>query len=319
MKIFQANIQYQISYDLLDSNSLRMGYAVPFNIFIKKNNDYVIILEAGTVLTQKLHKMLLSQENIYVLKKEADKQILSCSTLQNYLEYNKSDLLKTLELLTEVNALLFDTFLENEDDKIDLECVTKIVKSIKFLIKQNPRYLKNTITHFQNDHKLAHHSLYVTIYAISLGFFLKFSDEQLLQLGTAALLHDVGFKKIDDSVRNKTSKLSKEESELMQKHPGLSVKIAQKNKVSDPYILNAIMHHHECNDASGYPEHLLGESIGNGAAILAICDVFNALTNDRPYRTKYSSFEALQLMMKDELMALKFNQKYIKTFLTSLL
>jgi putative nucleotidyltransferase with HDIG domain len=319
MKILQAKIQYQLSYDFLDIDSLAMGFAVPFNIFIKKDNNYVIIIEAGTLLSEKMLKMLRSQENVYIAKKEAVNQTLSCETLHVYLEYNKNDLLKTLEILTQVNSVLFDAYLADANNKIELECVAKIVKSILFLTKHSAHYLKNTIAHFQNDDNLANHSLYVAIYAINLGFFLKFSDEQLLQLGTAALLHDIGFKEIDDGIRNKNASLNEKETASVHKHPELSVKIAKHNNISDPFILDAIMQHHECHDASGYPKHFQSANISNSGAILCICDVFNALTNDRPYRLKYSSFEALQLMMKNDLMAPKFNQDYLKAFLKSLL
>jgi putative nucleotidyltransferase with HDIG domain len=319
MKVVQAKIKYQISYVTLDANLLRVGYAVPFNIFIKKEKDYVVILPAGTVLTEKIHKMLQNKENIYVSNKEAGRQILSCETLQTYLEYNKDDFAKSLELLTEVNAAVFDDYLQNTEDIINLSCIKKIADGIIFLIKNDQRYLKNTISLFQSDENLSHHSLYVAIYAVNLGFFLKITSDKLLQLGTAALLHDIGFKKIDESIVHKGSKLNEDETASIQRHPKYSVTIAKKNKIHEPYILDAIMHHHECYDGSGYPEHLQNQNISNAAAILAICDVFNALTNDRPYRLKYSSFEALQLMMKGEAMSGKFNQDYIKVFLKSIL
>lgn len=319
MKVVQANLEYQVSYVALDTDSLRVGCAVPFNIFIQKENDYVIILPAGTILTEQLYKMLQKKENVYVSNKEADRQILSCETLQTYLEYNKNDFVKSLELLTEVNSVLFDDYLQNTEDTINISCATKIVHGIMFLIKNNQHYLKNTIALFQSDENLSHHSLYVAIYAVNLGFFLKITSDKLLQLGTAALLHDIGFKKIDKNIVHKDSKLNKDETASMQKHPQYSVTIAKQNKIQEPYILDAIMHHHECYNGSGYPEHLKSKNIGNAAAILSICDVFNALTNDRPYRLKYSSFEALQLMMKGEAMSGKFNQTYIKIFLKSLL
>ncbi|MBA3024851.1 MAG: HD domain-containing protein [Sulfurimonas sp.] len=319
MKVVQAKIKYQTEYEVLDVNSLRVGYGVAFNIFIKKNGDYVIIIEAGTVLSPKLFKTLQEKEHVYVSKKEAKRQTLSCETLQTYLKYNKNDFAKSLELLTEVNTQLFDDYLQNADDTINLSCVTKIVSGIIFLITINQQYLKNTISLFQSDLNLSHHSLYVAIYAVNLGFSLKITSDKLLQLGTAALLHDIGFKKIDENIIHKDSKLSEDETASIQEHPKRSVTIATQNKIVEPYILDAIMHHHECYDGSGYPEHLKGKNISNAAAILAICDVFNALTNDRPYRLKYSSFEALQLMMKGEAMAGKFNQDYIKIFLKSLL
>jgi HD-GYP domain-containing protein (c-di-GMP phosphodiesterase class II) len=304
---------------VLDVNSLRVGYAVAFNIFIKKNGDYVIIIEAGTVLSQKLFKTLQEKEHVYVSKKEAKRQTLSCETIQTYILYNKDDSVKSLELLREVNAKLFEDYLTNTEYRIKLPCVEKIINAVVFLITNNPRYLKETISHFPSDDSLALRSLCVAIYAVNLGFFLKYTSDKLLQLGTAALLYDIGVRKIDEKIFNKNSALDEEERASVHSHTIHSVNIAKENKIDNPFILDAIMHHHECYDGSGYPEHLKGKNIGNAAAILAICDVFNALTNDRPYREKYSSYATLQLMMKDEAMAGKFNQDYIKVFLKSLL
>jgi HD-GYP domain-containing protein (c-di-GMP phosphodiesterase class II) len=75
------------------------------------------------------------------------------------------------------------------------------------------------------------------------------------------------------------------------------------------------MHHHESHDGTGYPDALLSEEISPFASILSVCDVFEALTNDRPYRKKYSTFNALKIMMKDDEMVNKFNQEYLKSFL----
>ena len=134
----------------------------------------------------------------------------------------------------------------------------EIIKSIIFLLQDNPSYLKETIPHFLDNYELDYHSLHVSIYSISLGHFLHLKNEELLQLGTAGLLHDLGYKKINESIRNKNSKLSLEEMEVMQKHNKYSSDIVQKNYIYDPYILDAIMHHHECYDTTGYPDRLEG-------------------------------------------------------------
>jgi HD-GYP domain-containing protein (c-di-GMP phosphodiesterase class II) len=186
-------------------------------------------------------------------------------------------------------------------------------------LKNNLNYLKETIPHFCDEYELAYHSLHVTIYAISLSYFLNLDDEQLLQVGTAALLHDVGIKKINESIPNKDSKLSLEELEAIHQHTKYSSEIAGKNYIHDPYILNAIMHHHEYHDATGYPDQLESKDISDFASTLCISDVFDALTSNRPYRKKYSTFDALKIMMQEESMVNRFNQKYLKVFLQSLL
>jgi HD-GYP domain-containing protein (c-di-GMP phosphodiesterase class II) len=210
-----------------------------------------------------------------------------------------------------VTEQLFDMFLKNKDNKINLNCVELIVKSIIYLIKYDPIFIKNTMPYFKNEHMLKNHSLHVAIYALTLGHALKLSDEQLLKLGTAGLLHDVGFKKIDDAIINKESHLSAAETSIVQKHVLYSVEIIKQNKIHDPYILDAVMHHHERYDGSGYPNNLLKDEISDFASILAICDVFDAMTNNRAHRKNYSSFDALKLMMRDSEMVNRFNQKYL--------
>jgi putative nucleotidyltransferase with HDIG domain len=222
-------------------------------------------------------------------------------------------------VLYDVNDQLFDIFLTNKENKIHLECVELIVHSILYLLKYDEAFLKNTMPYLKNDHTLKIHSLHVAIYALSLGYALKFSNTELLKLGVAGLLHDVGFKKIDDSIRNKTVALTLEEVKTIRKHSQYSVEILTQNKIHDPYIIDAVMHHHERIDGSGYPNQLMNKQINNFVSVLGICDVFDALTNNRPHREHYSSFNALKMMMRDKDMVNKFNQNYLHLFLKSFL
>jgi putative nucleotidyltransferase with HDIG domain len=165
--------------------------------------------------------------------------------------------------------------------------------------------------YFINENMLKNHSLHVAIYALTLGHALKFNDEQLLQLGIAALLHDVGFKKIDAAIINKEAPLTPQENKLIQKHSLYSVEIIKQNNIHDPYIIDAVMHHHERYDGTGYPDGRTREEISSFASILAICDVFDALTNNRPHRKHFTSFNALKMMMRDSEMVNGFNQEYL--------
>lgn len=324
MKVIKTKLNYSNYYILLDLDTIKIGDVISFDIFIQKDDDFVIIIEAGTLISENLYNKLKNQKSLYIHKdkdknKDEDKQILSCESLRHYIRHSRDDVEKRIKVLYDVNDQLFDIFLTNKENKINIECVNLIVQSIIYLVKYDVTFLKSTIPYFVNDNMLKNHSLQVAIYALVIGNVLKFKDDDLLKLGTAALLHDIGFKKIDETIINKKSMLTPQEISLMQKHSRYSVEIMEQNKVHDPYIINAVMHHHERYDGSGYPNQLMSDEISNFASIVGICDVFDALTNNRPHREHYSSFNALKMMMRDKDMVNKFNQNYLHLFLKSFL
>lgn len=318
MKVIKAKLNYSSSYALFDISNVNTGDIVPFDIFIRRDKDYVIIIEAGTLLSEELYSKLKNQESLYISKKDENKQILSCESLEFYIEHSKNNSEKALKLLYEVNDQLFDIYFVNKENRINLNCVELIVKSIIFLIQYDERFLNKTMPFFINNYKIPNHSLHVAIYAIKLGTLVDLNEKQLIQLGTAALLHDVGYKKIASSILDKNTPLTTKELEQVNMHSQYSVDIVMQNHIHDPYILDAIRHHHERYDGSGYPEKLTKEEISDFASILAICDVFDALTNNRPHRREFSSFDALKMMMKDTSMVNKFNQRYLMLALKSL-
>ncbi len=318
MKVVQTQIRLVDYYALLDLDSFAVGDMMAFDIYIKKDNGYVIIIEAGTLLSENLYAKLKKQDNLYIFKDDKDKLSLNCESLKYYIKYNKDNLEKRVKFVYELNSKLFSDYLDNKDNKIDLDCVTSIVKSIIYLIKYDEKFLKNTIPFFIEDNSISNHSLHVTIYAMNLGNQLNLNSKRLLQLGTAALLHDTGLKKIDESLLNKDSQLDITELEEVQKHPQYSIEIIKQNGILDPYIIDAIMHHHERYDGNGYPDQLNEKNISLFASILSISDVFDALTSYRPYREQYSSFDAIKMMIKDASMVNKFNNQYLQTLLKSL-
>lgn len=319
MKIFQKSIRPAVSHVTLDIGSLEVDARIPFDIYIKKDKNYVIVLEAGTLLTPKVYDILLKQKALYILRGDAGKQELDCTNLQSYIELNKELNEKTIRFIYKVNSMLFIKTLDSKYSSVKISCIESIVKSIIFLIQNKKDYLKETIQYFSNDYELDFHSLHVAIYAVSLGNALGLDENELLKLGTAGLLHDIGITKIDETITHKNSVLTPQELEIMEEHPKLSVEIIQHNHIHNPYIINGVMHHHERYDGSGYPDGLHKHQISKFAAILGICDVFDALTNNRPHRQKYTYFEALKLMMQDSSMQNKFDNKYLQVLLKSLI
>lgn len=310
----QKTLKYDVDFNKLDLEFVEIDTIIPYNMYIKQDGGYVIIVKAGTLIDEKVYNILLGH-NVYISKKDKGKEKLECRNLYEYISHSKGDSEYSIKLLYKMNDGFFKSFFESKDYSFDAQDVEGLVKSIILLVEHNKHFVTDNITHFKNDGDLAHHSLHVSIYAISLGNVLGLSDEQLLDLGIAGYLQDIGLKKIDEKIVSKDAPLTKQEISDIHKHTILSVQIVQHNRIHRPDIIDAIRHHHENYDGSGYPDELNGESISKFASILSICDVFDALTSIRPYREEKTSYEALTFMMKNENMKNRFNHGYIKTFI----
>ena len=156
------------------------------------------------------------------------------------------------------------------------------------------------------------HSLNVALIARAIGKWLYLSKNDLNVLTLCGLLHDIGKTQIPPDILNKPGKLSDEEFVTMRSHPQLGAKIL-KNKGFDARILSSTLQHHERSDGSGYPRGLEEEEIDDFASIIAIADVYDAMTCARAHRDPLCSFQVIAEFEKDGLQ--KYNTKYILTFL----
>ncbi len=147
------------------------------------------------------------------------------------------------------------------------------------------------------DHETEGHTLRVTEQTLALARAMDVGDDDLTIIRRGALLHDIGKLGIPDSILLKEGQLTSEEWAEMRKHPQLAhdmlMPITYLNKAIDiPYC------HHEKWDGTGYPQGLKGTQIPLFARIFAILDVWDALTNDRPYRKKWTNQQALQFIQE---------------------
>ncbi|TYP57825.1 HD-GYP domain-containing protein [Thermosediminibacter litoriperuensis] len=136
------------------------------------------------------------------------------------------------------------------------------------------------------------HSERVARLAVAIAEELKMDSDFISNLQYAALLHDIGKIGIPEEILNKPCKLSEDEFSKIKTHPALGASIV-KNVDFLAQASSFIMYHHERMDGSGYPVGLKGEEIPLGAEIIAVADVFDALTTDRPYRKAWRLEDAL--------------------------
>lgn len=135
-------------------------------------------------------------------------------------------------------------------------------------------------------------------YSTRLGEHLGLSEDQLIALRRAGIVHDVGKIAVPDAILLKPGRLTADEWKLIQEHPVVGERICSPLK-SFRFVLPIIRHHHEKFDGSGYPDGLRGEDIPVTARVLQVVDVYDALTTDRPYKKAFSITDALQTMKQE--------------------
>lgn len=151
------------------------------------------------------------------------------------------------------------------------------------------------------DYITSGHSRRVTLYSVQIARLMRLPEADINRIRYAALLHDIGKIGIPEIVLFKNKKLSDDEYEIIKQHASLSKSILrkihfQKELSTVPEIASA---HHEKIDGSGYPDGLKGEDIPLGGKILAVCDVFDALTSRRQYRDRMDIEKVIEILDKE--------------------
>ena len=143
------------------------------------------------------------------------------------------------------------------------------------------------------------HCLLVTGLAVDFGLSLGLGNADLERLYSAAVFHDIGKARIPLAILDKPGLLTEAERTLIQTHPVAGFEILQGNDAISPEVLDAVRHHHEFLDGSGYPDGLCADGISDLVRVLTICDIFAALIEHRTYKPtmpREKAYEILQGM-----------------------
>ncbi|MFQ5596575.1 MAG: HD-GYP domain-containing protein [Nitrospiria bacterium] len=178
---------------------------------------------------------------------------------------------------------------------LDLLGLLKIASS-RYLNKQNIatlNLLANVIE--SRDPYTAGHTWRVAKYATAMARRLGWSSKRVVGIEIGSFLHDLGKISTEDRVLKKAGKLTAEEYEQIKAHPAEGKRLLQGIAFLQPAV-QGIYSHHEHYDGSGYPEGLQGEAISKEGRLMAVADVFDALTSNRSYRRPISAEEGLSYL-----------------------
>ncbi len=195
------------------------------------------------------------------------------------------------------------------DSSIPKAFSNKLVESID----RNPDALLCLTKIREKDDYLLEHSLNVAILLANFAKYLGMPEEEVQKLSYAGFLHDLGKIKIPDAILHKPGKLTDSEMDIMKLHVQYGVEHLQATDLEQS-LIQAISEHHERLDGLGYPYGKKGEDISHAGRMLAIADMYDALTADRVYKNGMPSQKAFSILMKDAPDRLDVNlvQKFIK-------
>ncbi len=153
------------------------------------------------------------------------------------------------------------------------------------------------VTRLKNKDEYTYlHSIAVCALMINFARRLNLPEEEVRDLGIAGLLHDIGKVAVPSALLEKPGALDAGERRVVQSHPAQGHQLLSDGRNVSAIVLDVCLHHHERIDGTGYPERLNGDQLSLHARMGAICDVYDAVTSNRPYKRPWSPNEALARM-----------------------
>ncbi|HWT73714.1 MAG TPA: HD-GYP domain-containing protein [Mobilitalea sp.] len=286
------------------------GMTVASDIFSSNNQ---LIITKGTILDDKIitrlrfysiYGLLIYRGNLEPVKEESYIEMLRST--KEFKKFNRTyvDSVNNVE-----NS--FSSVLKGDSDININEMLTETDKILKE--SRNGSHLLEMLHGIRNYDDLTYvHSLNVSLICNIFAGWLKLSKEDTQVLTLAGLLHDIGKMLIPKDIMQKEGKLTEEEFRIVKTHAIKGYQALKDQPVDIRVKYAALMHHERC-DGSGYPNGFVGEQIDDFAKIVAIADVYDAMTSNRLYRDAICPFDVVENFERDGF--LKYDPGYLMTFM----
>ena len=179
---------------------------------------------------------------------------------------------------------------------MDVDALTPVAEQIVESVTRDAAAML-TVTRLKTKDEYTYiHSIAVAALLIHFARSLKLPEEEVSALGLAGLLHDIGKMAVPKALLDKPGKLDPPEMAVLRHHPEKGHALLSAGPKLPDIVLDVCLHHHERYDGRGYPKGLTGDQLSLAARMSSICDVYDAITSQRPYKRPWSPSEALSRM-----------------------
>ena len=204
-----------------------------------------------------------------------------------------------------------------DSQSLSAEKIIANMKALCTFVQENRQaiLILQSIMPYNVDNFLVTHSLRSVIFAIVVGMELKMQEHQLVELATAALMHEIGLIHIKEDIYARAGELLDEEKKYLYVHPVLSCKILKKSKFPLPVCLGTL-DHHERENGTGYPQKLTGEKISLYGKILAVVCSYELIIGERKYKKAEDPSTGLLNILRQE--PSQYDEEVLKALLNAL-
>lgn len=274
---------------VLTVDKLEIGMVINDDIINQRTG--VILIGQNTVMTKQLiRKLIIYGIKTVKIKEEANtykynEELMICySKVEKKLDNLFSDVRNGKRMVVD------EIFNEMKDFAEEVSKERDILTQMRLLDKK--------------DDYTFDHSLGVSVLAIALGKWLNYSPEKILDLSIAGLFHDIGKLRVPDEIVAKPGRLSENECIEMRRHSYYGYEmLLDTNKFNNDILLGVLQHHEKMNGI-GYPNSITGDRIHEYAKIIAVCDIYHAITSRRVYKDKDSPLRAADYLRKESFSSL---------------
>jgi putative nucleotidyltransferase with HDIG domain len=179
---------------------------------------------------------------------------------------------------------------------LDAQRIDTAVRSVHESLDRNPGALLSLVQIKRADEYTYMHSVAVSALMAQLAKTLGMDEAEQHQAATAGLLHDIGKVGVPNEILNKPGRLTEDEFKAVRNHPRNGHELLARGGEFDEVALDVCLHHHERIDGRGYPDRLNGDQMTRFAKMGAICDIYDAISSNRPYKSAWTPFESLRQM-----------------------
>ena len=198
--------------------------------------------------------------------------------------------------------------------EIDKEQLSKVVQELISFVRENRRFVLRMNPKVESNDKkfLVNHAMRSSIIALTIGIRLRMQFTQLIELGQACILHEIGMLRLPPQLYITDKKLQPQEKAKLASHPLLGYELVKEIGFTLP-IQRGVLEHHDKENGSGYPRHITSEDISTYAKIIAVACAFEAITAPRHYRSARPKYEAMLEILRNS------NKQYDENVIKALL
>ena len=287
-------------------DALEVGYILDEDVY----ENRVLLIRKGQVVTDHIKELLQTRKTVKIVHHVPEESVYLEEDLSDDRIVRLNEQVKTR--IKEDVTKLFDDIESDSNVSLAQNISDTIVNDVlkKDGVGLNLDELK------VSDEYTFKHSVDVAAGSIILAKYLGLGADNIRDIGTAGVLHDIGKIMIPNEILNKNGKLTDKEFAVIKNHPVYGYQMLSKNQSIAEPIRRAVLYHHEKFCGGGYPSGLKGNEIPLYARVLSVIDVFDALVTERPYHKAYSVADTLEIMYT---MYSQFDAEVFQAFLKSLI